>query len=72
LLACASLAGAARARRRGARPRHADADAPAGQREPKFLFTFDEPVRWPGTIVWKYNPAGAPAGFADTATPSRA
>ncbi|HEY8242708.1 MAG TPA: choice-of-anchor D domain-containing protein [Casimicrobiaceae bacterium] len=45
-----------------------DADAPPGQREPKFLFSFDEPVRWPGTIVWKYNPAGAPAGFADTAT----
>jgi len=45
-----------------------DADAPAAQREPKFLFTFDDPVRWPGTILWRYNPAGAPAGFADTAT----
>jgi len=45
-----------------------DADAPPGQREPKFLFSFDAPVRWPGTIVWRYNPAGAPAGFTDTAS----
>jgi hypothetical protein len=42
-----------------------DADAPPGQRDDKFLFTFDAPVRWPGTIVWKYNPAGAPAAFTD-------
>ena len=47
-----------------------DADAPAAKREPKFLFTFDDPVRWPGTILWKYNPAGAPAGFADAVADS--
>ena len=45
-----------------------NADAPPGPPDPKFLYTFDEPVRWPGTILWKYNPSGAPAGFADTAT----
>ena len=44
-----------------------DVDALGVVRDPKFLFTFDEPVRWPGTIAWRYNPAGAPASFADTA-----
>ena len=45
-----------------------DADAPGVVRDPKFLYMFDEPVRWPGTIAWRYNPAGAPASFADAAT----
>ncbi|MEO8485350.1 MAG: choice-of-anchor D domain-containing protein [Betaproteobacteria bacterium] len=51
-------------------PDHAvlDADAPLAERVPKFLFTFDEPVRWSGTIGWKYNPTGAPVAFADTAS----
>jgi len=45
-----------------------DADAPGGVRDPKFLYMFGEPARWPGTIAWRYNPAGAPASFADAAT----
>jgi hypothetical protein len=44
-----------------------DVDALGVVRDPKFLLMFDEPTRWPGPIAWRYNPAGAPASFADTA-----
>jgi len=45
-----------------------DADTAGAPRDPKFLYMFDQPIRWPGTISWRYNPAGAPAAFVDTAT----
>ena len=45
-----------------------DVDALGVVRDPKFLYMFDEPISWPATIAWRYNPSGAPAFFADTAT----
>jgi hypothetical protein len=68
VLAAIALAGSLPARGAEA-PDHVvrDADAPPGERD-KFLYTVDAPVRWPGTIVWSYNPSGAPAAFSDTAT----
>jgi hypothetical protein len=35
---------------------------------PKFRFLSTTPARWPGPYRWRYNPAGAPATFADTGT----
>jgi len=33
----------------------------------KFRFSFDPIAAWPATMFWNYNPAGAPAQFADPA-----
>jgi len=45
-----------------------DADHAGAVRDPKFLYMFDQPIRWPGTISWRYNPSGAPAAFVDAPT----
>jgi hypothetical protein len=38
----------------------------AGHPSHDFLYLFGAPSRWPGSIAWSYNPAGATAAFAST------
>lgn len=39
----------------------------AGKRvDPKYLYLFDQGVKWVGPMRWKYNPANAPAFASDT------
>jgi hypothetical protein len=40
--------------------------------QPKFRFVYDPLAAWPSTLFWSYNPAGAPAQFANASVVANA